>query len=65
MKKTSKSGVALIHKIRTCSESANDNLCENIDKMVNRRKENSANLEDIKRHPPNEFGYMLSLYRIS
>ena len=33
--------------------------------MVIRRKENSANLDDIKRHPPNEFGYKLSWSRIS
>ena len=34
-------------------------LCESCDKLVNQRKEFSANLNELKRESPNEFGDML------
>ena len=37
-------------------------LCENCDKLVNQRKEFSANLNEMKREPPNHIGPMLPKY---
>ena len=37
-------------------------LCDGCDKLVNHKREISANLSEVKRQPPNEFGYMLPKY---
>ena len=37
-------------------------LCENCDKLVNQKKEFSANLNELKREKPNSFGHMLPKY---
>ena len=49
--------------MRNCSDCSTDSLCDNCDKLVNQKKEISANLSELKRQPPDdEFGYMLPKY---
>ena len=45
--------------MRNCTDCKKDKLCENCDELVNQRKEFSTNLNELKRQPPNQFGYML------
>ena len=55
--------VVIPHKMRNCSDCANDSLCDICDKLVNQKKETSANLNEMKREPPNQFGHMLPWYK--
>ena len=55
-------GVVIPHNIKNCSECKTDFPCEGCDKMVKQKKEFSANLNEMKRQPPNEFGSMLPKY---
>ena len=55
-------GVVIPHKTKSCIDCKKDILCENCDKLVNRKKKFSANLNEMKRQPPNEFGHMLPKY---
>ena len=57
-------GVVIPHILRNCSDCKKDILCESCDKLVNQKKEFSANLNELKREPPNDFGYMLPMYII-
>ena len=52
-------GVVIPHKMRYCTECKKDILCESCDKLVNQKKEFSANLNELKREKPNQFGHML------
>ena len=61
-KKSFSMGVVIPHKIRNCNKCDKDSLCDGCDKLVNRNKEFSANLNELKRQPPNEFGLMLPKY---
>ena len=58
-KKSFSQGVVIPHKMKNCSECKKDNLCENCDKLVNERKEFSANPNEMERQPPNEIGHKL------
>ena len=51
--------------MRNCVECNNDSLCDNCDKLVNQKKEFSANLNEIKRENPNNFGHILPKYIIT
>ena len=62
-KKIFSMGVVIPHKIRNCNECIKDILCERCDKLVNQTK--AANVNELKRQPPNEFGHMLPKYIIS
>ena len=43
----------------------NDNkMCTKWNNQINENKEFEANLNELKRHPPNEFGDMLAYYNI-
>ena len=64
-KKSFSQGVVIPHKMRTCSDCKNDIPCENCDKLVNQRKEFSANLSELKREKPNDHGHMLPKYMIT
>ena len=64
MEKSFNMGVVIPHKMRNCNKCANDSLCDDCDKLVNQNKEFSANLNEIKRQPPNELCYMLPKYII-
>ena len=48
--------------MRSSNKCTKDILCDYCDKLVNQNKEFSANLNEIKREPPNEFGHMLPKY---
>ena len=61
-KKSFSMGVVIPHKLRNCSKSPKDILCDGCDKLVNQRQEFSANLNELKRQCPNEFGHMLPIY---
>ena len=57
-RKSFSQGVVIPHKIKNCFDCKKDFLCDNCDKLVNQRKEFSANLNELKRQPPNECGHM-------
>ena len=40
-------------------------LCDDCDKLVNQNEEFSANLNELKRERPNDFGHMLPKYIIT
>ena len=63
-KKSFSSVVVIPHKMRNCNQCTKDVLCDDCDKLVNQNKESSANLNEIKRQPPNDFGHMLPKYII-
>ena len=58
-KKSFSQGIVIPHKMRNCNKCSKDILCDNCDKLVNQKKELLANLIELKREPPNEFGHML------
>ena len=64
-KKSFSQGVVIPHKMRNCSDCKKDVLCEICDNLVNQKKEFSANLNELKRQPPNDFGYTLPKYIIT
>ena len=64
-KKSFSQGVVIPHKMRNCSNCTTDILCDDCDKLVNQRKEFSANLNELKREKPNDFGHMLPKYIIN
>ena len=45
--------------MKNCSDCTKNILCDNCDELVNQNREFSANLNELKREPPNEFGHML------
>ena len=51
--------------MKNCSECKKDFLCNQWDKLVNQKKEFSANLNELKRESPNKFGPMLPKYIIT
>ena len=61
-KKSFSQGVVIPHKMRNCTNCKKDIQGDNCDKLVNRRNEFSAKLNEMKREPPNEFGHMLPKY---
>ena len=58
-KKSFSQGVIIPHKMRNCTDCKKDILCDGCDKLVNQRKEFSANLNELKREKPNIHGHML------
>ena len=58
-------GVVIPHKMRNCHYCKKDILCDICDELVNQRKEFSANLNELKRLPPNDFGHMLPKFIIT
>ena len=50
--------------MRFCIECDDKKLCNKCSNQVNENKEFEANLNEIKRHPANEFSYMLPYYVI-
>ena len=61
-KKSFSQGVIIPHKMRNCSECKKDVLCESCDNLVNQKKDFWANLNEMKRERPNNFGKMLPKY---
>ena len=62
-KKSFSMAVVIPHTKRNCVECIKDSLCDNCDKLVKQRKDFSANLYELKRKSPNEFGQMLPCYK--
>ena len=58
------SGVIIPKKMRFFNECKDGILCTTCNNQINENKEFEANLNELKRHPPNEFGYMLPYYVI-
>ena len=56
-KKSFSQGVVIPHKMRNCSNCTNEILCDDCDKLVNQKKEFSANLNELKREKPNDLGH--------
>ena len=54
-KKSFSMGVVIAHKMRNCNKCTKDVFCDGCDRLVNQRKEFSANLNELKRQPPNDF----------
>ena len=61
-KKSFSQGVVNPHKMRNCGDCKKEILCDNCDKLVNPKKEFSANLNELKRQHPNQFCHMLPKY---
>ena len=55
-------GVVISHKVRNCKNCTKDVLCDGCDKLVNQNEIFSANLNELKRQPPNEIGHVLPKY---
>ena len=64
-KKSFNMGAVIPHKLRNCNKCTTDLLCEDCDKLVNRNKVFSANLNEIKPEKPNDIGHMLPKYIIT
>ena len=64
-KKSFSRGVVIPHKMKNCDNCTKDFLCDECDKLVNQNIEFSANLNEIKRQPLNDFGHMLPKYVIN
>ena len=61
-KKSFSHGIIIPHKMKNCGACKKDFLCDYCDHLVNQKEEFSANLNEIKREAPNEFGHMLPKY---
>ena len=61
-KKSFSMGVVIAHKIINCNQCTEDILCDGCDIIVSQNKEFFANLNELKRQPPNEYGHMLPKY---
>ena len=64
-KKSFSQGVVIPSKMRDCSNCKKDSLCDDCDKLVNQKREFSANLNELKREKPNNLGHMLPKYIIT
>ena len=58
-------GVIIPHKMRNCNKCKKEILYDDCDKLVNRNKEFSSNLNELKQQPPSEVGHMLPKYIIT
>ena len=50
--------------MRFCNECNVEKVCNKCNNQINENKEFEASLNELKRHPPNEFGDMLPYYLI-
>ena len=64
-KKSFSQGVVIPHKMRNCTDCKEHFLCDDCDKLVIQKKEFSANLNELKREKPNNFGHIIPKYIIS
>ena len=55
-------GIIIPTKMRFCNESSTEKTCDKCNNNIIENKEFEANLNELKRHPPNDFGYMLPYY---
>ena len=59
-KKSLDSGIIIQEKKIFCNECKDKKTSNSCNYQINETKEFEAKLNEIKRHPPNEVGYMLS-----
>ena len=50
--------------MKNCTYCKKDNPCDECDNLVNQKEELSANLNELKQDPPNEFGHIIPKYII-
>ena len=58
------SGIIIPARMKFCNECNDKKNCNKCNYQINENQEFEANLKEIKRHPPNDFGYMLPYYEI-
>ena len=63
-KKSFDSGLNIPTRMRFCNECNDQKVCNKCNNQINENKEFEANLNEIKRHHPNEFGHKLPYYEI-
>ena len=63
-KKSFDSGLIMPTRMRFCNECNNKKISNKCNNQSNENKEFVANLNELKRHPPNEFGHMLPYYKV-
>ena len=63
-KKSFDSGIIIPAKMRFCNDCNDKIMCYRCNIQINENKEFEANLNELKRHPPNDFGYMLPYFVI-
>ena len=65
-KKSFDSGIIIPAKMRFCNERNGKKTCDKCNNQINENKELEANLNELNRHAPNDFGHMLPslLYNI-
>ena len=63
-KKSFDSGINIPTKVRFCNGCNDRKMCDKCNNQINENKEFEANLNELKRHSPNEFGHMLPYYKI-
>ena len=61
-KKSFDSGINIPTKMRFCNECNDEKVCNNCKNQINENNEIEASLYEIKRHPPDKFGYMLPYF---
>ena len=61
-KKSFSQRVVIPQKMKNCNKGAKDFSCDDCDNLVNQKKEFSANLNELERQRPNNFGHMLPKY---
>ena len=65
-KKSFSQGVVIPHKMKkNCNKCTKDILCDECHKLANQNKEFTANLNNLKREKPIDFGHMLPKYIIT
>ena len=64
-KKSFSQGVVIPHKVTSRSNCKKDILCDDCDELVSQRNEFAANLNELKRESPNNYGHMLPKYIIT
>ena len=63
-KKSFDNGVIIPKKMRFCKKCNDIKMCDICNNQINENKEFEANINELKRHPPNKDGYMLPYYKI-
>ena len=58
-KKSFDSGINIPTKMRFSNDCNDEKMCNKCNIQINENKEFEANLNELKRHSPNQFGYML------
>ena len=62
-KKSFDSGIIIPKKMRFCNKCNDKEMCNKCNNQINEIKEFEANLNELKRHSLNDFGYMLPYYK--